>query len=124
MLCSVSFRISFPLSGLYDRAHRSAAPTFTLTKLPRADLRPSTDFHDLLALVISAHAKISSGVFSSLQTATNVLGTVPDGCMIYDAFAYRSWNRTPPIDDRDRPCFVMERPFLGTTEITSWIERG
>lgn len=130
MLCPVPFRIFFPLSGRYDRAHRSAALTMTLTKLPHADLRPSADFRDPFVLVISAHVKIYSGIFGLRRSQTcSGPSRIHVVHMMYDAFAYRSWNRTPPIDDRDRLSLPSRygkrfpRHYRGTPWIRS-TERG
>lgn len=44
--------------------------------------------------------------------------------MIYDALAYRSWNRAPPIDDRDRLSLLCYgHTFLGTTDVPSRTRR-
>lgn len=125
MLCSVSFRISFPLPGRYDGTHRSATLTMMFMKLPYDDLRPSWDrflrssgpfgFHvceDLSWASQLRRPRMCSGPSRVHMCATRYVSH----------FAYCFQNRTPPIDDRDRLfLFVMERIFLGTLEISSWI---
>jgi len=120
MPCSVSFRAPSPLSGRYDRAHRSAALTMTLMKFLYADLRSSWDRYPCEDLPQD----------SQLSTTINVLGTVPDySYRLYDAFAHRSWHRAHLrlMIEIVCSCFVMERVSLNNTGIapwTRWSERG